>query len=106
LSIVGEVQSTPDYPEKPGNLVLDPNSDFPRFGALAQMGAKNGAQLWLQLGHAGAMAHGPISIPKGPSAIDIPGLKCAAMTREEISGLPSMFTRTAALAKKTRFWRC
>ena len=103
LSIVGEVQSIPDYPEKPGHLVLDPNSDFPRFGALAQMGAKNGAQLWLQLGHAGAMAHGPISIPKGPSAIDIPGLKCAAMTREEISGLPSMFARTAALAKRLGF---
>jgi 2,4-dienoyl-CoA reductase-like NADH-dependent reductase (Old Yellow Enzyme family) len=103
LSIVGEVQSIADYPEKPGNLVLNPNSDFPRFGELAQMGAKNGAQLWLQLGHAGAMAHGPISIPKGPSAIDIPGLKCAAMTREEISGLPSMFARTAALAKKLGF---
>ncbi|MDA9982930.1 NADH:flavin oxidoreductase/NADH oxidase family protein [Gammaproteobacteria bacterium] len=103
LSIVGEVQSTPDYPEKPGNLVLNPNSDFPRFDTLAQMGAKNGAQLWLQLGHAGAMAHEPISAPKGPSAIDIPGLKCAAMTREEISGLPPMFASTATLAKNLGF---
>lgn len=103
LSIVGEVQSTPDYPEKPGNLVLHPSSDLARFGTLARTGATNGSQLWLQLGHAGAMAHGPISIPKGPSAIDIPGLKCAGMTREEINRLPSSFARTAALAKELRF---
>ena len=103
LSIVGEVQSTPFDPEKPGNLVLNPNSDFPRFDTLAQMGAKNGAQLWLQLGHAGAMAHEPISAPKGPSAIDIPGLQCAAKTSEELSGLPPMFASTAALAKKLGF---
>jgi 2,4-dienoyl-CoA reductase-like NADH-dependent reductase (Old Yellow Enzyme family) len=49
------------------------------------------------------MAHGTISVPKGPSAIDILGLKCAAMTREEISGLASMFARKAALANKLGF---
>ena len=28
LSLIGEVQGTPHYPEKPGNLVLNPNSDI------------------------------------------------------------------------------
>jgi len=103
LSIVGEVQCTPDYPEKPGNLVLNQNSDFEMFRALAKMGAKNDSQLWFQLGHAGAMAHGPISVPKGPSAIDIGGLKCGELSAEEISRLPVMYAETAMLAKELGF---
>ena len=105
LSIVGEVQSTPDYPEKPGNLVLHPSSDLPRFGTLARMGATNGSQLWLQLGHAGAMAHGPISIPKGPSAIDIPGLKCAGMTCEEIKPSTVLVRQNGSASKRNAFRR-
>jgi 2,4-dienoyl-CoA reductase-like NADH-dependent reductase (Old Yellow Enzyme family) len=87
--IIGEVQGNAGYAEKPGNLVLRPDSDLSAFEALAQRGSSNDAQLWLQLGHAGAMAHPPISNPKGPSAIDIPGLTCAALTPEEIRSLPS-----------------
>lgn len=103
VSIIGEVQGNPSVAEKPGNLVLRPDSDLSAFEALAQRGSSNDAQLWLQLGHAGAMAHPPISDPKGPSAIDIPGLTCAALTRDEISALPSEFARTAGLAKKLGF---
>ncbi len=103
VSIIGEVQGNPSVAEKPGNLVLRPDSDFSAFEALAQRGSSNDAQLWLQLGHAGAMAHPPISEPKGPSAIDIPGLTCAALTRDEICALPSEFARTAGLAKKLGF---
>ncbi len=83
-SIIGEVQSTPNFAEKPGNLVLRADSDHSSFAALARRGSINHAHLWLQLGHAGAMAHPPISMPKGPSAIDIPGLTCSALTLEEI----------------------
>jgi 2,4-dienoyl-CoA reductase-like NADH-dependent reductase (Old Yellow Enzyme family) len=101
--IVGEVQGSPDFAEKPGNLVLRQDSDLARFKELARKGACNGAQLWLQLGHAGAMAHPPISMPKGPSALDIPGLSCAALTLEEIRNLPSEFARTARLAQSLGF---
>lgn len=103
VSIIGEVQGDPSVAEKPGNLVLRPDSKTSCFEALAQRGASNGAQLWLQLGHAGAMAHPPISNPKGPSALYIPGLSCAALTRDEILALPSEFARTAGLAKKLGF---
>lgn len=72
LSIVGEVQGNPHVAEKPGNLVLGPASDLARFRDLARRGSANSAQLWLQLGHAGAMAHPPISDPKGPSALALP----------------------------------
>jgi 2,4-dienoyl-CoA reductase-like NADH-dependent reductase (Old Yellow Enzyme family) len=103
VSIIGEVQGTPDFAEKPGNLVFRPDSDFAAFADLACQGRANGAQLWLQLGHAGAMAHPPISRPKGPSALDMPGLSCAALSRSEIQDLPKEFARTAGLAKELGF---
>ncbi|MEO1722408.1 MAG: NADH:flavin oxidoreductase/NADH oxidase family protein [Pseudomonadota bacterium] len=103
LSIIGEVQGDPNFAEKPGNLVLGPASDLARFRALARAGTANGAQLWLQLGHAGAMAHPPISDPKGPSALDMPGLLCSALTRGEVGDLPSAFARTARMSKELGF---
>ncbi|KUJ85102.1 oxidoreductase [Ruegeria marisrubri] len=103
VSIIGEVQSSPNFPEKPGNLVLDSQADLSKFQELARHGGRNGAQLWLQLGHAGALAHGPISNPKGPSALDLPGLVCAEMMLEKIRQVPQDFARTAELAKQAGF---
>ncbi|MEM8551766.1 MAG: NADH:flavin oxidoreductase/NADH oxidase family protein [Pseudomonadota bacterium] len=103
VSIVGEVQGDPHFAEKPGNLVLGPASNLERFAALARRGSVNGAQLWLQLGHAGAMAHPPISDPRGPSALDLAGLKCSAFTESEVDALPLQFAQTARLAKELGF---
>lgn len=103
VSIVGEVQGNPHFAEKPGNLVLNNDSDSQRFEALARAGSRNNAQLWLQLGHAGAMAHPPISTPKGPSALNLPGLTCAEINRDEIRDLPGEFAQTAVIAKKLGF---
>lgn len=102
-SIIGEVQCTPDYAEKPGNLVLRADSDDAGFKELALKGSTNDTQLWLQLGHAGAMAHEPISEPKGPSAIDIPGLRCTALELDEIRRLPAEFADTARRAESLGF---
>lgn len=103
LSIVGEVQSTPHYAEKPGNLVLNSQSKPEQFRALARAGSINNAHLWVQLGHAGAMADASISNPKGPSELDLPGLKCTALSMPEIKALPQEFARTACLAKEFGF---
>ncbi|WP_108816768.1 NADH:flavin oxidoreductase/NADH oxidase family protein [Loktanella sp. Alg231-35] len=103
LSIIGEVQGSPDFAEKPGNLVLRPGFDRERFTLLAKRGATNHAHLWLQLGHAGAMADPLISAPKGPSALDLPGLSCGALTLAEVQELPAEFARTAALAQEIGF---
>ena len=103
VSIIGEVQGTASYAEKPGNLVLNEGSDLDRFRELARQGGENGTQLWLQLGHAGALAYAPTSHPKGPSALDLPGLRCAELTRDEIHQLPLEFARTARLARQVGF---
>ena len=103
LSIVGEVQGTPHYAEKPGNLVFAARSEEKRFKALALAGSMDNTSLWLQLGHAGAMADGLITTPKGPSALDLPGLACGALSMDEIRNLPEEFAHTALLAKKFGF---
>ncbi len=103
VSIIGEVQGNAGYAEKPGNLVLNETSDLNRFRELAQQGGENGTKLWLQLGHAGALAYAPTSTPKGPSALDLPGLRCAELTIDEIHQLPSEFARTARLARQVGF---
>ncbi|WP_170361974.1 tRNA-dihydrouridine synthase [Ruegeria arenilitoris] len=102
-SIIGEVQGDPHFPEKPGNLVLDEQADLAAFSDLARRGSTDGAQLWLQLGHAGALAHLPISQPRGPSAIDFPDFRSEAMSLPEIRAIPVQFARTAHLAAKLGF---
>lgn len=103
LSIIGEVQATPLFPEKPGNLVLGPTSDPEKFAALAARGAAGGAQIWPQLGHAGALAHAPISRPEGPSALAVGELRCAEMPVEAVRAVPDMIADAAGLAKQFGF---
>ncbi|MEP1207765.1 MAG: NADH:flavin oxidoreductase/NADH oxidase family protein [Rhizobiaceae bacterium] len=105
ISIIGEVQGSANYAEKPGNLVLNEASDLERFRILANRGGggESDALLCLQLGHAGALAYAPTCRPKGPSPLDLPGLKCAGLTLEEIHQLPSEFAATAKLAQQAGF---
>lgn len=103
LSLIGEVQTTPRYPEKPGNLVLVPDTDMQALRVLAKRGSSNGAHIWPQLGHAGALSHLPISKPKGPSALNIEGLKCEGMSLDDIHDLPGMYASAAKIAQDTGF---
>lgn len=103
LSLIGEVQTSPHYPEKPGNLVLAAGVDLTAMKALAKRGSTNGAHIWPQLGHAGALAHEPISTPKGPSPLDVEGLKCEVMSLAEIRDLPMSYAQAAKLAQNAGF---
>jgi 2,4-dienoyl-CoA reductase-like NADH-dependent reductase (Old Yellow Enzyme family) len=103
LSIIGEVQGTSGNAEKPGNLVLNQAADLDRFRDLAKQGRANNTQLWLQLGHVGALAYAPTSRPKGPSALDLPGLRCTEMTTDQIGRVPTEFAMTAQLARQAGF---
>lgn len=103
LSVVGEVQVDPRYPEKPGNLVLGESQDKPSFEHLAAAGTEGDSRIWLQLGHAGALAHGPLSRPAGPSALDLDGLRCAELSLEEIEALPLRYAEAAGRARGLGF---
>ncbi len=103
LSLIGEVQADPRYPEKPGNLVLVPDADMQALQLLAKRGSSNGAHIWPQLGHAGALSHLPISQPKGPYALDIEGLQCEGMSLDDIHELPGTYARAAKLAREAGF---
>lgn len=103
LSVIGEVQATPHFPEKPGNLVLAQDANLAALSQLAARGSRNGAHIWPQLGHAGALSHGPISHPKGPSPLNIDGLNCEGMTVADIENLPRVFAQAAVLAKAAGF---
>jgi 2,4-dienoyl-CoA reductase-like NADH-dependent reductase (Old Yellow Enzyme family) len=103
LSIIGEVQGDPRFPEKPGNLVLGPNTKQQPLLQLTRRATIEGAHLWPQLGHAGALSHLPISQPKGPSALHIGSFECAGMSIEEVKNLPNLYARTAEQAKAVGF---
>lgn len=103
LSMIGEVQVDPRFPENPGNLVLGAHSDQESLRSLAQRAQIDGAHLWPQIGHAGARAHLSVCTPKGPSALDMEGLQCSGMTTEEVEELPAMYARSAAHAKDAGF---
>lgn len=103
LSLIGEVQVTPECPEKPGNLVLTPDADLAGMQNLAQRGSANGSHIWPQLGHAGALAHPPISAPKGPSPLNVETLECEGLSLAEIQDLPQTYARSARLAQSVGF---
>lgn len=103
LSIIGEVQIDPKYPETPGNLVLDPQSNGQALRALTSRASVNDAHIWAQLGHAGALAYQPLSQVKGPSALKIGDFECLGMSEQEVSQLPEMYAKAAKIAKDAGF---
>jgi len=103
LSIIGEVQGDPRFPEKPGNLVFGANSDLEALHSLASRASIEGAHIWPQIGHAGALSHSPISQPTGPSALKVGNFQCAGMLMKEMNQLPDMYARAAVLAKDVGF---
>ncbi len=103
LSLIGEAQTSQFFPETPGNLVLTPDANLVALKALAARGSSNGAHIWPQLGHAGALSHAPISQAKGPSPLNLEGLQCEGMTLADIGTLPEAYAKAAVLAKEAGF---
>lgn len=82
-----------------GNLVLGHGTDTAMLGRLVDGGSADGAQIWPQLGHAGALGRGPVADPAGPSALDLDGLGCDALTPSYIGA----YARAAARARTAGF---
>lgn len=103
LSIIGEVQIDARFPEKPGNLVLGDHSDMNALRQLTARASVNQAHIWPQLGHAGALAHTPLSQPAGPSALNIEALQCVGLSLEQVQQLPDNYARAAVIAQQAGF---
>ncbi|WP_420406648.1 oxidoreductase [Hoeflea sp.] len=103
VSIIGEVQTDPHALEKPGNLVVAADSSTEMFARLTQAGTAEGAGLWAQLGHAGALSYAPLGRPRGPSGLRLDGLDCAELSPGDIDQLPALFANGAATAKASGF---
>lgn len=54
-------------------------------------------------GHAGALTPTEIGTPKGPGALDLPGLQETELTKADIAKLPARFAKTAQLAERFGF---
>ncbi|MEM7405164.1 MAG: NADH:flavin oxidoreductase/NADH oxidase family protein [Pseudomonadota bacterium] len=103
VSMIGEVQFDPRYPEKPGNLVLRDDAGKARFEELTARALVDGAHLWPQIGHAGALSYAPIGPPLGPSSLDVEGLQCRGMSVEQVEELPAAYAAAARRARNAGF---
>jgi 2,4-dienoyl-CoA reductase-like NADH-dependent reductase (Old Yellow Enzyme family) len=112
LLISGNVQIDRGHLERPGNVILDRPADAAMLAALsrwAQAAKMNGAQLWMQINHAGRQT--PIRLnatPKAPSAVPLalPGKQFGvpvALTEAEIVDLIGRFAAAAASARAAGF---
>jgi len=112
LLLTGNVQVDRRYLERAGNIVIDGTQDALQRAALeamAEAGTIDGAQLWMQLNHAGRQTPKLVaSEPVGPSdiAVAIPGGrfgKPRALSGDEIRDVVRRFAFAADVAKQTGF---
>ncbi|WP_028022907.1 NADH:flavin oxidoreductase/NADH oxidase family protein [Enterovibrio calviensis] len=103
LSIIGEVQFDPRFPERPGNLVLCDDANLKALRELTSRASINQAHIWPQIGHAGGLSHPPISHPKGPSRLDIGEFHCDGMSQSEVAELPARYAKAAKIAQDAGF---
>lgn len=112
LLLTGNVQVDRRYLERAGNIAIDGPQDEAQVTALARVaeaGTSGGAELWMQISHAGRQTPKPIAPePVGPSdiAVALPGGrfgKPRALTGDEVRDVISRFAFAAGVAKQTGF---
>ncbi len=113
LLITGNVQIDREVLERPGNVVIVPETEqdsvaMARLQAWAAAGTVNGNQLWMQINHAGRQSPRYVTRqPVAPSAVklDLMGNYASprALTEGEILGLIQRYAHAARVAQKTGF---
>lgn len=109
LLVTGHVIIDRNGRGEPGNVVLQDDRALERFAAWATAAREGGAEVWMQLNHAGRQS--PRSLcprPVSPSAVPMRvggGLYASprALAEEEIWGLIDRFAVAAGLAKAAGF---
>lgn len=112
LLLTGNVVIDRDHLERPGNVVIagEPDAEMrARLTAWAKAGTAGGAQLWMQISHAGRQTQALTNPhPKAPSAVKLalPGNQFGepvALSESEIVDLISRFALAARVARETGF---
>jgi 2,4-dienoyl-CoA reductase-like NADH-dependent reductase (Old Yellow Enzyme family) len=112
LLLSGNVQVDRQHLERPGNLVLDAETDLSALRAMAAAGTAGGSDFWLQLSHTGRQVLqviNPEPLAPSPVAIQVPpglGLEfglARAMTEDEIATVIDQFAFAATQARAAGF---
>ena len=112
LLITGNVQIDRRYLERPGNVAIEPHNTDEELGRLRAWAASArdaGADIWMQLSHAGRQAPKIVATePVAPSAVELglPGgtfAKPRALNATEIDSIIQRFVHAAVVAKQTGF---
>jgi len=112
LLLTGNVQVDRRYLERPGNMVIDGNGGHDTMRALAEAGAANGTQIWMQINHPGRQT--PIYLnphPVAPSEVpleidDFGGIRFGApraLSDSEVEDVVARFAHVAATAAECGF---
>jgi 2,4-dienoyl-CoA reductase-like NADH-dependent reductase (Old Yellow Enzyme family) len=112
MLLTGNVQIDRQHLEHPGNVVIQGRQDAEHLASLrawSNAAKREGAQIWMQLAHAGRQTHRLVNAtPKAPSAVPLalPGIKFGlpvALTQPEILDLVDRFGFAASVARDTGF---
>jgi 2,4-dienoyl-CoA reductase-like NADH-dependent reductase (Old Yellow Enzyme family) len=112
LLLTGNVQVDRLHLEHAGNVVIHGPQDAAHRAALGAWSAaakREGAQIWMQLSHAGRQSQPIVNpTPKAPSAVPLklPGIKFGTpvpLSQGEIVELVDRFANAAAIARETGF---
>ncbi len=108
LLITGNVMVDWRYLERPGNVVIEDESDIDQLARWAEAGTAASGQLWVQLNHPGRQCSRMSNArPLAPSAVQLKlgGFfgRPRALTEAEILEIVGRFARTAAVVQRAGF---
>ncbi|TNE46001.1 MAG: NADH:flavin oxidoreductase/NADH oxidase family protein [Deltaproteobacteria bacterium] len=109
MLITGNVMFDPRGRTELENVVIQDETSLPMLKRWADVAQADGAQLWMQISHAGRQAARQVtSRPLAPSPIALKGFgplfaKPQPLTESEIEELIEGYARTALIAKKAGF---
>ena len=109
LLITGHVIVDPEGLGEPGNVLVTDDRHLPALRRWAEVAQAHGAQLWMQLNHAGRQAPKRLTRrPVAPSAVPLQGMagmfaRPRALEAHEIEALVARFAAAAAVAQAAGF---
>ncbi len=108
LSLTGNVMVDRRYLERPGNVVIDNDTDEAALQDWSQAGSRSDTQLWMQISHPGRQCNRLANThPIAPSAVPLKLGKMfgkpTAMSEQQVEDAINRYVHVAAVAKSTGF---